>query len=634
MSKRDLAPVALQDSADSQAWISSPQAYLERRPPQHQVDRPISSYVEMPDGCKLAMDVYLPGGNSANKHQRFCSLLVFTPYYRRFLVESGSDAEPSPNIALYRDFFVTRGYALVVVDVRGTGASFGSRDSFRSPRERDDSYHIADWVTKQKWSNQVIGATGISYLGAASDFLASTGHPAVKAIAPLFSVWDTYSDNYFPGGIALNALTRHYDVFTLGLDRDKRDQLRQYAQWSHPDLRGPAPVDDDTDLGQLHEALLAHAANFRQPEFMADIKVREEPLLNMPAFSSASISPYHYAEAVPKDVAILSVSGWADGAGYANGAISRFLTLSENPRHLLLGPWDHGGRVNMSPWRSADESTQTLFMSEALRFFDHYLLRAETGLDLEAPIHYYSVHAEAWQAATNWPPHNTTRTLHLGNGTLDLHAQATSDVVSHKADFSRGTGSHTRYERIASLNPRSYYNDWQGRTATMLSFDSSPLDEPLDLVGHAIVSLLFASSESDAAIHVYLTEVEEDGCERHVTEGLLRAVHRKESIAPKTYSTTWPFHSFRRQDAEPLVPECAERIRVPLLPVAWRFHAGSRLRLSIAGADADHCTLIPPGRPPIFRIHLGVHQDSFLELPIRQPGIGPTNSVESFKLNE
>jgi predicted acyl esterase len=29
--------------------------------------------------------------------------------------------------------FVPRGYVLVVVDVRGSGASFGTRDSFRSP---------------------------------------------------------------------------------------------------------------------------------------------------------------------------------------------------------------------------------------------------------------------------------------------------------------------------------------------------------------------------------------------------------------------------------------------------------------------------------------------------------------------
>ena len=87
--------------------------------------------------------------------------------------------------------FVPRGYALVVVDVRGTGACFGTRDSFRSPRERADYKAIADWIVAQPWSDGRIGATGISYLGAACDFLASTGHPAVKAIAPLFAVWDT-----------------------------------------------------------------------------------------------------------------------------------------------------------------------------------------------------------------------------------------------------------------------------------------------------------------------------------------------------------------------------------------------------------------------------------------------------------
>ena len=64
-------------------------------------------------------------------------------------------------------------------------ASFGTRDSFRSPRERDDTSEIADWIVAQPWSNGAIGATGISYVGAAADFLATTGHPAVKAIAPL-----------------------------------------------------------------------------------------------------------------------------------------------------------------------------------------------------------------------------------------------------------------------------------------------------------------------------------------------------------------------------------------------------------------------------------------------------------------
>ena len=108
--------------------------------------------------------------------KRWPTVLILTPYVRRFELTAGSNIEPSPNSYKYRDMFVPRGYALVVVDARGTGASFGTRDSFRSPRERADYRAIADWIVAQKWSDGRIGATGISYLGAACDFLASTGH--------------------------------------------------------------------------------------------------------------------------------------------------------------------------------------------------------------------------------------------------------------------------------------------------------------------------------------------------------------------------------------------------------------------------------------------------------------------------
>ena len=62
---------------------------------------------------------------------------------------------------------------------------------------------------------------------------------------------------------------------------------------------------------------------------------------------------------------------------------------------------------------------------------------------------------------------------------------------------------------------------------------------------NAVAELFVASSESDAALFVYLSEVESDGTERYVTEGLLRALHRKESPAPVTYRATWPFRSFQ-----------------------------------------------------------------------------------------
>jgi X-Pro dipeptidyl-peptidase (S15 family) len=120
---------------------------------------------------------------------------------------------------------VPRGYALVAVDVRGTGASFGTRDSFRSARERDDYARIAEWVVAQPWSNGRIGATGISYVGAACDFLASSRNPAVRAIAPLSAVWDTYIDHYYPGGLLLNRLAQSYDALMVALDHDRRNLL-------------------------------------------------------------------------------------------------------------------------------------------------------------------------------------------------------------------------------------------------------------------------------------------------------------------------------------------------------------------------------------------------------------------------
>src|SRR5215469_5980318 len=231
------------------AWRVPPSAYLARRPPQFAVPaRPLSRYLTMADGCRLAIDVHVPAATATGpappaRHPTIC---VFTPYYRRFALAPGArGTEPSPNIFKYRDMFVPRGYALVVVDVRGTGASFGTRDSFRSPKEREDFARIAEWVAAQPWSDGRIGATGISYVGAACDFLASSGNPAVRAIAPLSAVWDTYIDHYYPGGMLLNRLAQSYDALMLALDHDRRDLVGEFAYFKDSSLAGPAPVDED-----------------------------------------------------------------------------------------------------------------------------------------------------------------------------------------------------------------------------------------------------------------------------------------------------------------------------------------------------------------------------------------------------
>ena len=85
-----------------------------------------------------------------------------------------------------------------------------------------------------------------------------------------------------------------------------------------------------------------------------------------------------------------------DGAGYANGALARFLTLPNAHRRLMLGPWDHGARVNASPWQERIEPELSV-LGEVLCFFDQYLAGRDTGLLQEDPIHYFVVHAEEWR---------------------------------------------------------------------------------------------------------------------------------------------------------------------------------------------------------------------------------------------
>ncbi|WP_133770568.1 CocE/NonD family hydrolase [Enterovirga rhinocerotis] len=637
----------------AEAWRIPPGAYRETRTKDAAIGAPASRYLTMRDGCRLAIDLYLPE-RFDGETRRVPTILILTPYYRRFMLAPGSASEPSPNAGKYRDAFVPYGYAVVVVDTRGTGASFGTRDSFRSPREREDSREIADWIVSQPWSDGTIGSTGISYLGAGADFLAATGHPAVKAIAPLFSVWDTYADNYYPGGILLTGLTRVYDEIMIGLDHDRRDVLKQFAYFSDPTFEGPQPVDDDPDGLLVREAVREHLGNFRQTDFMAEFRYRDDALPYDSSFTSASFSPYSVRDGIRPEVAIYSVSGWRDGAGYANGAIARHLTLTDNPRHLLLGPWDHGARIDTSPWRRNTEPGFP-WLAELLRFFDHYLMGRETGLDAEAKVHAFAMHEEAWHAAEAWPPTRQTRVFGLADGgrlgafpsgpdpSPQGRAESTRSVepgwgepgcgapprsadadspspagrdrslATVQVDFSLGTGAGTRYERIAGIDSRDYYPDWTERVARLSGWESGPFPEALTLTGHALVDLTLASSEPDAALFVYITEIEADGTARYVTEGLLRALHRAETPCPPAYRTSWPFRTFARTDAKPLVPGAFERIRIPCLPVSWRIAAGSRLHLSIAGADADHCGQVPHGRPPLLTLDLA---RCSLELPV------------------
>lgn len=608
----------MSDSAEkSTAWVITPGRYLRDHPPSFEGGYRLSScYVTVRDGTKLAVDIYLPRGSKESGP--FPTLVTFTPYYRHFKLKTPNapNVEPSPTNFQYRDFFIPNGYAVVFVDIRGTGASFGCRDGFRSPTERQDYYDIAEWLVHQPWCNGKLGSIGISYAGAAACFLATTGHPAVKAVIPTFAIWDTYSDQCYLGGMLLNSFALFYSKLANTLDFDLRSELKNFAYFGNPQFDGPAPVDGDEDCRMRDQAILEHRNNVDLNDFIREFKFKDSRLSYQPDYTIETFSPHYYAGHINPDTAYYCVGGWMD-SGYGNACVKRFLSLPNRKKHLLIGPWEHGARTNVSPFRET-MVPQFELQAEFLRFFDHYLKGIDTGLDREKPIHYFTIAEEVWKASDCWPIPSADEIFYCGpSGTLTQEKPGRDLAADeYKVDFGCGTGSHTRYERLVAKAVTEYYKDWHGRDARMLTYTTPALEQDVEITGHPIVTLYVSSTERDGAFFAYLEDVAPDGTCRHVTEGMLRAIHRKVSKSPWNLQEVGPHHSYRQEDAEFLVPGEPAEVSFGLFPVSWLFGRGHRIRVAFAAADRDHFSLISAGRGPLLKFFRSRNRASRILLPL------------------
>src|SRR5215475_2154972 len=80
-----------------------------------------SRYVRMPDGVRLAVDVWLPAGTTSAA--RLPTVLQDERYWRAAAYKGGIKNNPNYAVAAAWN---ARGYAYVFADLRGAGASFGT----------------------------------------------------------------------------------------------------------------------------------------------------------------------------------------------------------------------------------------------------------------------------------------------------------------------------------------------------------------------------------------------------------------------------------------------------------------------------------------------------------------------------
>jgi len=196
-----------------------------------------------------------------------------------------------------------------------------------------------------------------------------------------------------------------------------------------------------------------------------------------------------------------------------------------------------------------------------------------------------------------------TRTLHLscaqapeGDGMLLGHPPAEGGAVRHAPRRARGPrGSPDRIGSIGQIFRNVRYTcdfDRLGHAA----FTSEPLRGPLTVLGAPVLSVWVRAPVSDLSVHaLLLEECPDTGHLTYVTEGVLRAAHRRARArpprgAPREFAHVpgTPFHSFEASDVAPLVPGEPARVDLALLPVGYRFGAGRCLRLALFGNDRRH----------------------------------------------
>lgn len=601
-----------------------------------------SKYVWMSDSVRLAVDVYIP--TNGPDRTEFPVVFKMTPYGRAYIGTevgvllrtlswvAGMGWHPfldqegySPSISN----LLKHGYAIVAVDMRGTGASFGKQMPL-DPQHGKDGKELVDWIAKQSFSNGKVGMIGKSYMAWAQFATAAEKPEALKCIAPEVIFMESYTASFKPGGIVAE---RWMNTFS--------DRLRS-MNLNYSDIRKfyipAAPVVDEDGDGRIHDewpiidstildadaqpsyrdgverdedlywhATREHRGNISVADLMGDDFAYFDSETTHPDFAGYSycdVAPGHFLESVHESgIPVFHIGRWYDG--FLRGTTQLFASSQQFDNHrMLITPGFHMSRMSkqQSKFQGFDYKISDILPSYHLRFFDRYLKDIENGWDEEKPVTLFVVNDD-WQQHESWPPKSSeNKTFFLSDGRLgdNLPAEKT-DTISVDTLHSSGYGKKelNRWTMASGTPKKPMERTDIDEHATI--YNGSVLEEDLEMIGNPLVEIWVSSNLQDADVFVYLEEVDAKGRAYYVSEGQLRASWHKQGELAEQLGVSYtpkpelPWHCYTRDYQDDEVFESGEPVRLhfDLMPVGWKFKKGNRIRISLAGLDKGNFEINP-----------------------------------------
>jgi putative CocE/NonD family hydrolase len=496
-------------------------SHVEPSPPEYEIALS-EAWIPMPDGVRLAADLFLPSGGGAG--ERFPVLLEYLPYRK--------NEGRRRNYALY-SYFVRRGYVVARVDIRGTGSSEGKLIEYEyTDREQEDGEVVIDWLSKQSWSNGNIGMFGISWGGFNSIHMAMRDPPALKAIIAVDATDDLYQDDvHFMDGVL------HVDSWEMSQDLDN-------ARPGAPEYK----IDEANfrDRFDTRPWMMTYKRQQRDGAFWDRTALKAR-------YDSLRIPSFH-------------IGGWYDGY---RDSIPRILQNVKAPVKALIGPWSHAFPHDPYPEPGME------WRHEAVRWFDYWLKGRDTGILDEPrfavfvrkwhpPGPYLEKGEGDWRWEEGWPIARIRDRVLYPQPNHSLSDEPPG-AVSHSLRYVPSNG-------VEAGGPVLWWgdvaHDQRPTDAYSLVYDTEPLGEDLEILGLPRALLTVSADAPRANWFVRLSDVAPDGAVTQVAGAGFNGTHRESAKEPK--------------DVEPGVPFPLE---IEMHFTSWVFPRGHRIRLAISNAQ-------------------------------------------------
>ena len=572
-------------------------------------------YIETRDGTLLSASIYLPPGEGpfptvveysgydpADPTQDLIEPVAKLGLDPNALCESikiicNKPSQPSSLIAAAMD------YAVVAVNMRGTGCSGGAYDFFDAQQVMD-GYDVIETVAKQPWvKGERVGMVGLSYPGISQLWVAAAQPPHLAAIAPL-SIFDDSARGVLSLGGIFNkgfALKWAQEVF------EKAQPLGQ--GWEQEVIDGGDTVcaENQSLRGQNVDAskkarrfdeYVPEAADPVNPSLFVD-KITV-PVFSTGAWQDEQTGP-RFANLWNKFTSSPVRKFYGFNGAHADGYspqtlmewklfLDFYVAEQRSPLPGFLrqfGPELIGdvfkGSLSFPPDRLLDgDFSQNKAAFEAEPSVHILWDRGSDATTLGLPT------STGESTFAEWPPPGTQTARFFMNGDSRLSlvpptgsappAQWTTSPALADQVTLPGEKEGQAFHALPEF-------EWQqDRPGEAAAWVSEPLTNDLVMLGGGRADLWIRSDQPKADLGVTLSEVRPDNQEMYVQSGFLRARFR--AVGPRATELNAD-HSGLAEDAKPLTPGRWEFAPVEILPVGHVFRAGSRVRISVHTPGGD-----------------------------------------------